>query len=225
MYVLALQVQGAAGPDPAGRTNLASTGLAVEPRQQARPADPDPVLRSPPGGSSSTSSGRSTAPSDSRPRSSTSSGAAASSPKCRRSARTSAESPLVGIFQAGYAELNTQLRQTPQPGSSPGGRRAASNSESLQALDRALLRAAAVEVNKLEQPRAVPRDDGEHHAVHRPVRHGVGHHGGVPGHRPDRLDQPRASSRPASPTRSSRRRRACSPRFRRSTSTTTSRRA
>jgi biopolymer transport protein TolQ len=60
------------------------------------------------------------------------------------------ESPLVGIFQAGYAELNTQLRQTPQAGSSPAAAAPRPTLRSLQALDRALLRAAAVEVNKLE---------------------------------------------------------------------------
>ena len=60
------------------------------------------------------------------------------------------ESPLVGIFQAGYAELNTQLRQTPHAGSSPPASAPRPTLRSLQALDRALLRAAAVEVNKLE---------------------------------------------------------------------------
>jgi biopolymer transport protein TolQ len=59
------------------------------------------------------------------------------------------ESPLVGIFQAGYAELNTQLRQTPSM-PSPGGQPPRPTLRSLPALDRALLRAAAVEVNKLE---------------------------------------------------------------------------
>ncbi len=60
-----------------------------------------------------------------------------------------AESPLVGIFQAGYAELNTQLRQAPNP-PSPGGTAPRPTLRSLPALDRALLRASAVEVNKLE---------------------------------------------------------------------------
>jgi len=63
--------------------------------------------------------------------------------------KTLGESPLVGIFQAGYAELNTQLRQ--QPPASPG---AAAPPRpllrSVAALDRALLRATTVEVNKLE---------------------------------------------------------------------------
>jgi biopolymer transport protein TolQ len=59
------------------------------------------------------------------------------------------ESPLVGIFQAGYAELNTQLRQgaPTQTGATVAAR---VTLKSLPALDRALLRAAAVEVNKLE---------------------------------------------------------------------------
>ena len=51
-----------------------------------------------------------------------------------------AESPLVGIFQAGYAELNTQLRQAPNPSKSRW-HRASSSLRSLPALDRALLRA------------------------------------------------------------------------------------
>jgi biopolymer transport protein TolQ len=63
--------------------------------------------------------------------------------------KTLAESPLVGIFQAGYAELNAQLRLT---GAAPAGAPAVARPtiKSLAALDRALLRAASVEVNKLE---------------------------------------------------------------------------
>ena len=64
---------------------------------------------------------------------------------------------------------------------------------------------------------------GEHHAVHRPLRHGVGHHGGVPEHRRSTGRRASASSRPgiaealiATAAGSSR---PC----RRSTSTTTSR--
>ena len=70
-------------------------------------------------------------------------------------------------------------------------------------------------MNKLESACHVPRDDGEHHAVHRPLRHGVGHHGGVPGDRRRPARRTSASWRPASPKRSSRRPRACSPRSRR----------
>jgi biopolymer transport protein TolQ len=62
-------------------------------------------------------------------------------------------SPLVGVFQAGYAELNAQIRAT-------GGTSVTANPaeasgrpivKSLASLDRALLRASAVEVNKLEK--------------------------------------------------------------------------
>jgi len=62
-------------------------------------------------------------------------------------------SPLVGIFQAGYAELNTQLRHAGQTtsGASPEGPAARPTLKSLPAVDRALLRAAAVEVAKLEK--------------------------------------------------------------------------
>jgi biopolymer transport protein TolQ len=67
-------------------------------------------------------------------------------------------SPLVGIFQAGYAELNTQLRQpgaraTSQPDGEPKPAAGAARPtlRSLDAVDRALLRATSVEVSKLEK--------------------------------------------------------------------------
>ena len=59
------------------------------------------------------------------------------------------ESPLVGVFQAGYTELNTQLRQA--AGAPPAGGAARSTLKSVTALDRALLRAATVEINRLEE--------------------------------------------------------------------------
>jgi biopolymer transport protein TolQ len=62
--------------------------------------------------------------------------------------KTLGESALVGIFQAGYAELNAQLRQANPAPANPAPARP--TIRSLAALDRALLRAAAVEVNKLE---------------------------------------------------------------------------
>jgi biopolymer transport protein TolQ len=65
--------------------------------------------------------------------------------------RTFEQSPLVGIFQAGYAELNTQLKQAAQEMSSPGSAPGRPTLKSLPAVDRALLRAAAVEVAKLER--------------------------------------------------------------------------
>ncbi len=67
--------------------------------------------------------------------------------------KTLGDSPLVGIFQSGYAELNNQLRQPAPAGATaqtlgPGASRA--TLRSLPALDRALLRAASLEINKLE---------------------------------------------------------------------------
>ena len=61
-------------------------------------------------------------------------------------------SPLVGVFQAGYAEINAQVRhghpagETAHPPASAGR----PTLKSLAAVDRALLRAAAAELNKLE---------------------------------------------------------------------------
>jgi biopolymer transport protein TolQ len=58
-------------------------------------------------------------------------------------------SPLVGVFQAGYAEITAQFRMTNQ-GSPPGGS-SRPILKSLEAVDRALIRAATAEVNKLER--------------------------------------------------------------------------
>ena len=59
-------------------------------------------------------------------------------------------SPLVGMFQAGYAELTAQLRQAQASGGreAPGPR---PTLKSITAVDRALLRASSIEVNKLEK--------------------------------------------------------------------------
>lgn len=59
-------------------------------------------------------------------------------------------SPLVGMFQAGYAELNLQLRN-PGTAGSPEAAQARPTLKSLAAVDRALLRASSSEVNKLEK--------------------------------------------------------------------------
>jgi biopolymer transport protein TolQ len=64
-------------------------------------------------------------------------------------------SPLVGIFQAGYAELNTQLRHPatkhPDGEPKPAGAAPRPTLRSLDAVDRALLRATTAEVGKLEK--------------------------------------------------------------------------
>jgi biopolymer transport protein TolQ len=63
------------------------------------------------------------------------------------------DSPLVGIFLAGYAELNLQLRQPAAAASAanPAVPAPRPTLKSLAAVDRALLRASNVEVNKLEK--------------------------------------------------------------------------
>jgi len=71
--------------------------------------------------------------------------------------RTLQESPLVGVFQAGYAEITAQLRHGAPAGEQagaaghPSGASPRPTLKSLPALDRALLRAASVEMNKLEE--------------------------------------------------------------------------
>jgi biopolymer transport protein TolQ len=57
-------------------------------------------------------------------------------------------SPLVGLFQSGYAELNAQLRGAPE--NKPGEGPTRPTLKSLDAVDRALLRASAAEISKLE---------------------------------------------------------------------------
>ncbi len=62
------------------------------------------------------------------------------------------KSPLVGIFQSGYAELNTQLRhKNPDGEPKPAVPAARPTLRSLDAVDRALLRATSAEVSKLEK--------------------------------------------------------------------------
>jgi biopolymer transport protein TolQ len=67
--------------------------------------------------------------------------------------RSLSASPLVGLFQSGYAELTAQLRQTaPDVSNGPNPRQPAPRPtlKSLTAVDRALMRASVVEVNRLE---------------------------------------------------------------------------
>jgi biopolymer transport protein TolQ len=59
------------------------------------------------------------------------------------------DTPLVGVFQAGFAELNAQFRLT-NHSSSPASAAARPMLKSLDAVDRALIRAATAEVGKLE---------------------------------------------------------------------------
>jgi biopolymer transport protein TolQ len=63
------------------------------------------------------------------------------------------DSPLVGLFQSGYAELTAQLRSAgaADATTNPQSGTARPTLKSLSAVDRSLMRAAAVEVNKLER--------------------------------------------------------------------------
>ena len=65
-------------------------------------------------------------------------------------------SPLVGVFQAGYAEMNAQFRVGGDPGhaaqpSNPPAAPVRPTLKSLDGVDRALIRAATNEVSKLER--------------------------------------------------------------------------
>ena len=71
---------------------------------------------------------------------------------------TVAATPLVGVFQAGYAEMNAQFRVAPAAGaaaSAPAPNPPTGSTrpmlKSLDGVDRALIRAATNEVNKLER--------------------------------------------------------------------------
>ena len=69
--------------------------------------------------------------------------------------RTLSDSPLVGIFQAGYAELTAQLKAAPPAPPQVEGRPPTAaprpTLKSLDALDRALLRSAGTEISRLEK--------------------------------------------------------------------------
>jgi biopolymer transport protein TolQ len=64
--------------------------------------------------------------------------------------RTLTESPLTGLFQAGYSELNNQLRGSNPAEAKPSPASGRPTLKSLDAVDRALLRATTVEMNRLE---------------------------------------------------------------------------
>ena len=156
-----------------------------------------------PGASSSTSSGRSGAPSARRPPSSTSSARAASSPRCRRSADRSARVRSSACFSPATPSSTRSCAQPPA-GRSDQSRRAAAGRptlKSLDAVDRALLRATTVEITKLEH--RVP-----FLATTASITPFIGLFGTVwgimscvPEHRRAGLDEPRRRRRPASPKR------------------------
>jgi len=67
---------------------------------------------------------------------------------------TVSATPLVGVFQAGYAEMNAQVRVMNTGGTAPdnpGGAPTRPILKSLDGIDRALIRAATGEISKLER--------------------------------------------------------------------------
>lgn len=60
------------------------------------------------------------------------------------------QAPLVGLFQAAYAELNAQLRAQQGGEARPAGPSTRPTLKSLEGIDRALMRASSAELTKLE---------------------------------------------------------------------------
>ena len=136
------------------------------------------------------------------------------------------DSPLVGLFQAGHSEVNSQMRQ-PAAGdatkpAAPAGR---PTLRSLDAVDRALMRAQYGRAGEAGTPRAVSRDRREHHPVHRIVRYRLGDHELLQRNRCGRVVESRRRGAGDRPCVDRDGRRASSPRFRPCISTTPSRSA
>ena len=135
------------------------------------------------------------------------------------------DTPLTTLFKSGYAELDAQIKAVRADDSpttvaaDPG--KAADQEHHRRSNGRSSGR-SGVEMSRLTKSHHVSGHDGVRLPVHRPLRHGLGHHVSRSSHRPDGLDLHRRRSRPASPRRSSTRPRASPRRSRRSSSTTTS---
>ena len=121
-------------------------------------------------------------------------------------------SPLVGVFQAGYAELNAQFRAAGPGSSNPGETSSRPILKSLTAVDRALLRAAAVEVKCWRNGFRSRRSPAWRRSSGCSAPWGIPDH--LPAHRRDRVDESR-NSRPGMRTRWWPPRQGCSPPFRR----------
>jgi biopolymer transport protein TolQ len=104
---------------------------------------------------------------------------------------TLSDSPLVGLFQSGYTELNSQLRAAgnPEP-AKPLPAAGRPTLKSLDSVDRALLRATTVEMTKLERRVTFLATTASITPFIGLFGYGVGHHDRVPAHRLARLDEP-----------------------------------
>ena len=128
-----------------------------------------------------------------------------------------ADTPLTTLFKAGYAELDAQVKairadDTPTTGGGSQGKLLIKNISGHRAGARAGDRRRDVAADEVHD---VPRHDRLRLPVHRPLRHGLGHHAVVPGDRPDGLDLDRGGRARASRRRSSTRPPAWPPRSRR----------
>ena len=205
LLALLLQAPGGAVPDSVRHSRILELRSRTSAYRSGRPVDPGAASRSRPGASSSTSGGRFAGPGEQSEQFLDVFRRSNKFSEVQAVCRSLGDSPLVGLFQAGYAELTAQLRQATPPTrrtviQSAAGRRT-SYLKSLTAVDRALMRASSGGDQQTRKPRAVSRHDGQHRAVYRFVRHGLGDHERVSS-RSVRLVPPTwAVGHPASPKR------------------------
>ena len=154
---------------------------------------------------------------------STSSGRPRSSPLINARDR-----PLRGLPPR--ARCSRKAIARPSTSSPPAERRRGANRSRLSADSSAIENITPQPAQDLDpgdrQARAqhrLPRDDGLHDALHRPLRHGLGHHDRLPQHRASRARPRWTSWPPASPRPSSRRPSGSRSPSRQSSATTTSR--
>ena len=91
-------------------------------------------------------------------------------------------SPHAALFQAGYKELAYFTKSNPNTALSPAR---------IDTLNRALQKAANQEIARMERMMSFLATTGQRHAVHRPLRDGLGDHGRLLPHRRRPLGQPR----------------------------------
>ena len=96
-----------------------------------------------------------------------------------------ADTPLTTLFKAGYAELDAQVKanRADDAPTTAGGSPGKLVIKNISGIERALERAIGVELSRLTKCDDLPRHDRLGLPVHRPLRHGVGHHAVVPGDR------------------------------------------
>ena len=187
--ILLMQVQGNGGTDGCW-TTTSFAGRPFQPDLEGRPADPDSVLRHLLGRHSLQALGASA---DGTPVGGVSRGVPPEQQVLRGAGRLQdpRRKPARRHLPGGLRRAECAVAPSTGAGARRGATAVARPTHQEPRCPRP--RAAPRGIRRGEQarkPRAVSRDDRQHHAVHRPVRHRVGDHGGVPGHR----------RRPARPT-------------------------